>query len=55
MVVTRFLPLTPSDLEAWTNDPEGWFVKEETEVDHIEFEVRASRCILQRATVDLFL
>lgn len=40
LLVTRFIPLTPTDLENWMNDPEDWMTKEEKENDYWEFELR---------------
>ena len=40
LLVTRFIPLTPKDLEKWEMDVEEWMNQEETEEDHWEYELR---------------
>jgi hypothetical protein len=41
ILITKFMPLSTSDLESWANDPEEWFNAEEVENDHQwEFELR---------------
>jgi len=40
LLVTRFIPLTPKDLERWEMDVEEWMNQEETEDDHWEYELR---------------
>lgn len=40
MLVTRFIPLNPSDLEEWMADPEEWVNLEEKENDQWQFELR---------------
>jgi hypothetical protein len=40
LLVTRFIPLTPTDLEKWVVDPEEWINREENENDHWEYELR---------------
>lgn len=49
LLVTRFMPLNPSDLEQWMADPEEWLSGEEREADQWEFEIRAcsERVLLQ--------
>ena len=49
LLVTRFMPLNPSDLEQWMADPEEWLNEEERESDQWEFEIRAcsERVLLQ--------
>ncbi|KAJ3548466.1 hypothetical protein NMY22_g1252 [Coprinellus aureogranulatus] len=49
LLVTRFMPLNPSDLEHWMADPEEWLNEEERESDQWEFEIRAcsERVLLQ--------
>ncbi|KAJ8523493.1 hypothetical protein ONZ45_g125 [Pleurotus djamor] len=41
LLVTRFIPLHPSDLERWMEDPEEWVSEESKESDHWEYEIRA--------------
>ena len=43
LLVTRFIPLDPADLEEWMTDPEGWVNMEERDNDLWEFELRVSR------------
>ncbi|KAI0750869.1 ARM repeat-containing protein [Daedaleopsis nitida] len=40
ILVTRFIPLNPSDLEDWMADPEEWVNAEEKENDQWEYELR---------------
>lgn len=40
LLVTRFIPLEPSDLENWMADPEEWVSVEERDNDLWEFELR---------------
>ncbi|KAF8639750.1 hypothetical protein AX17_001012 [Amanita inopinata Kibby_2008] len=40
ILITRFMPLNPSDLENWTRDPEEWVNLEDKENDQWEFEIR---------------
>lgn len=40
LLVTRFIPLNPNDLEAWMSDPEEWINAESDE--RWEFELRVS-------------
>lgn len=47
LLVTRFMPLNPTDLENWTNDPEEWVNVEDRENDLWEYEIRVSRLWLQ--------
>lgn len=49
LLVSRFMPLNPSDLEQWSADPEEWLNEEEREGDQWEFEIRAcsERVLLQ--------
>ncbi|KAI0053014.1 ARM repeat-containing protein [Auriscalpium vulgare] len=39
-LVTRFMPLNPSDLEGWMNDPEDWVNVEDNDEVQWEFELR---------------
>ncbi|KAM6495766.1 Armadillo-type fold [Amanita muscaria] len=39
-LITRFMPLNPSDLENWINDPEEWVNLEDQENDQWEYEIR---------------
>lgn len=40
LLVTRFIPLNPSDLEGWMADPEEWVNEEDKENEHWEYELR---------------
>ncbi|CCM04790.1 uncharacterized protein FIBRA_06983 [Fibroporia radiculosa] len=40
LLVTRFIPLNPEDLEEWMADPEGWVNVEEQDNEQWVFEVR---------------
>ena len=40
LLVTRFIPLNPSDLEKWMSDPEEWVNMEEKDSDLWEYELR---------------
>jgi hypothetical protein len=40
ILLTRFIPLSPTDLEKWMVDPEEWVNEEEKEGDAWEFELR---------------
>ena len=46
LLVTRFIPLNPSDLEEWMSDPEEWVNAEEKENDQWEYELRVSHLML---------
>ncbi|KAJ7590824.1 armadillo-type protein [Mycena floridula] len=41
LIVTRFLPLNPKDIENWVADPEEWMNLEDKENEHWEYEIRA--------------
>ncbi|KAH7887621.1 ARM repeat-containing protein [Phlebopus sp. FC_14] len=40
LLVTRFIPLNPADLEGWMTDPEEWVNEEDKESDQWEYELR---------------
>ncbi|KAG6328294.1 hypothetical protein ID866_10795, partial [Astraeus odoratus] len=40
LLVTRFIPLNPTDLESWMSDPEEWVNEEDKENDQWEYELR---------------
>ncbi|PCH41237.1 ARM repeat-containing protein [Wolfiporia cocos MD-104 SS10] len=40
LLVTRFIPLNPADLEEWMADPEGWVNVEEQDNEQWVFEIR---------------
>lgn len=40
LLVTRFIPLNPSDLEEWVADPEEWVNLEEKENEQWQYELR---------------
>ncbi|OAX44518.1 ARM repeat-containing protein [Rhizopogon vinicolor AM-OR11-026] len=40
LLVTRFIPLKPADLEGWMSDPEEWVNVEDKENDQWEYELR---------------
>ncbi|KAG6821587.1 hypothetical protein H0H93_000096 [Arthromyces matolae] len=40
LLVTRFMPLNPKDLEVWVADPEEWVNVEDKENEHWEYEIR---------------
>lgn len=42
LLVTRFIPLKPTDLEGWQDDPEDWVNHEEQDNDMWEYEIRVS-------------
>jgi hypothetical protein len=42
LLVTRFIPLTPKDLERWEMDVEEWMNQEENEDEQWEYELRVS-------------
>lgn len=42
LLIMRFMPLNPSDLQQWLADPEEWLHIEDKENDQWEFEVRVS-------------
>ncbi len=46
ILVTRFIPLNPSDLEEWMSDPEEWVNAEEKENDQWEYELRVRHLVL---------
>ena len=42
LLVLRFIPLKPADLEGWETDPEDWVNHEEQDNDMWEYEIRVS-------------
>lgn len=46
LLVTRFIPLNPKDLDAWLADPEEWANLEDKESDQWEYELRVSDKII---------
>ena len=40
LLMTRFIPLTPKDLERWEMDVEEWMNQEENEDEQWEYELR---------------
>ncbi len=42
LLVLRFIPLKPADLEGWESDPEDWVNHEEQDNDMWEYEIRVS-------------
>lgn len=44
LLITRFIPLNPVDLEEWMSDPEEWVNGEESGNEHWEYEIRVSPC-----------
>jgi hypothetical protein len=40
LLVTRFIPLNPADLENWMSDPEEWVNFEDKENEQWEYELR---------------
>ena len=51
LLVTRFIPFKPADLEGWQEDPEDWVNHEEHDNDMWEFEIRVRVCF---ATCNIF-
>ncbi|KAF8663451.1 hypothetical protein AX16_001021 [Volvariella volvacea WC 439] len=49
ILITRFMPLNPKDLESWMADPEEWVNIEDKENDLWEYEIRpcSERVLLQ--------
>ncbi|TFK75774.1 ARM repeat-containing protein [Pluteus cervinus] len=49
LLITRFMPLNPKDLDIWSNDPEEWVNLEDKENDLWEFEIRpcSERVLMQ--------
>lgn len=52
ILVTRFIPLNPSDLEEWMSDPEEWANVEERDNEQWEYEIRVRS--VSYATVDAY-
>lgn len=50
LLVTRFMPLNPTDLENWVADPEEWVNLEDKENDQWEFEIRVSLIVNPKFT-----
>ena len=42
LLVTRFIPLNPRDIDAWLSDPEEWANAEDKESEQWEYELRVS-------------
>jgi hypothetical protein len=40
LLITRFMPLNPNDLERWMEDPEEWVNVEDKENEMWEYEIR---------------
>lgn len=40
LLLTKYIPLKPSDLEGWMEDPEEWINSEEKDNTQWEFELR---------------
>ena len=40
LIITRFLPLKPADLEKWEADPEEWVLEESKDYEAWEFDIR---------------
>lgn len=40
LLISRFVPLNPKDLDAWLADPEEWMNIEEKDNDQWEYEIR---------------
>jgi len=40
LIITRFLPLKPMDLEKWEADPEEWVLEETKDYEAWEFDIR---------------
>jgi hypothetical protein len=40
LIITRFLPLKPADLEKWEGDPEEWVLEETKDYEAWEFDIR---------------
>ncbi|KZT42903.1 ARM repeat-containing protein [Sistotremastrum suecicum HHB10207 ss-3] len=52
LLITRFIPLTPVDLEKWSEDPEEWNNEEDKDADSYEYELRpCSERVLLTLTV----
>lgn len=49
LLITRFMPLNPTDLENWLADPEEWLNIEDKENDQWEFEIRVCEAGISRA------
>lgn len=49
LLVTRFIPLNPTDLESWMSDPEEWVNEEDKENDHWEYELRVRLVVFSAA------
>lgn len=47
MIITRFIPLKPSDLERWEQDPEEFLSGEKKEDDVWEFDIRVRHIYLR--------
>jgi hypothetical protein len=45
LLVTRFIPLNPADLEGWMSDPEEWVNLEDKENEQWEYELRVCKCL----------
>ncbi len=53
ILVTRFIPLHPSDLERWVEDPEEWVSEESKDSDQWEYEIRVSIGLSSKRTPPL--
>lgn len=53
LLVTRFMPLNPTDLENWMADPEEWANAEDKEDDQWEFEIRVGSTTSPKTALSL--
>lgn len=44
VLLTHLIPLSASDLEKWTTEPEEWVTEEEKEGEAWEYELRVCVC-----------
>lgn len=53
-IVTRLMLLDENDLEEWSEDPEAWVDKEESDSDAWEFSIRVSIILMMRFLLTMF-
>jgi len=53
LLMTRFIPLTPVDLEKWSTDPEEWVNEEEKDEQAWEYEIRVCHCLRGKPVLSL--
>lgn len=54
LLLTRFLPLNPRDLNNWSTDPEEWMIMEDKDSEQWEYELRVRSPFLKLCAIFIF-